>query len=73
MLPQNHQPANRSFSLMTLSGGFFGIIRRDLAIAMRHLGDILNPLFFFLIVVTLVPLSISPDPTRLAAIAPGMI
>ena len=58
---------------MTLRSGFFGIIQRDLAIAMRHRGDILNPLFFFLIVVTLVPLGISPDPTRLATLAPGMI
>lgn len=59
--------------MTTLSGAFFGVIRRDLSIAMRHRGDLLNPLFFFLIVVTLVPLGISPEPARLAAMAPGMI
>ena len=59
--------------MTTLSGAFFAVIRRDLSIAMRHRGDLLNPLFFFLIVVTLVPLGISPEPTRLAAMAPGMI
>ncbi|OUS10318.1 heme exporter protein CcmB [Gammaproteobacteria bacterium 54_18_T64] len=59
--------------MTSLSGAFFAVIQRDLAIAMRHRGDLLNPLFFFLIVVTLVPLGISPEPARLAAIAPGMI
>ena len=59
--------------MTTLGGAFFGVIHRDLSIAMRHRGDLLNPLFFFLIIVTLVPLGISPEPARLAAMAPGMI
>ncbi|OUS13161.1 heme exporter protein CcmB [Gammaproteobacteria bacterium 53_120_T64] len=59
--------------MTSLGGAFFAVIQRDLSIAMRHRGDLLNPLFFFLIVVTLVPLGISPEPTRLAAMAPGMI
>lgn len=59
--------------MLSLAESFFGLIRRDLMIAMRHRGDMLNPLFFFLIVVTLVPLGISPEPSRLAVMAPGMI
>ncbi len=59
--------------MTTLKGAFFGLILRDLSVALRHRGDLLNPLFFFLIVATLVPLGISPESARLAAMAPGMI
>ena len=54
-------------------GGFVTMLRRDLLLAMRRRGELANPLVFFLIVLTLVPLAISPAPEQLAAIAPGII
>ncbi|TDQ59651.1 heme exporter protein B [Mesocricetibacter intestinalis] len=52
---------------------FTQIIRRELRIAMRRQGEILNPLWFFLIVITLFPLVIGPEPALLAKIAPGIV
>ena len=51
---------------------FISIIQRELQIAMRKQAEILNPLWFFLIVITLFPLVIGPDPKLLAKIAPGI-
>ncbi|KAB2825353.1 heme exporter protein CcmB [Aliivibrio finisterrensis] len=49
------------------------IIRRELLIAFRRKADILNPLWFFIIVITLFPLSIGPEPVLLARIAAGSV
>ena len=49
------------------------LIRRELLMAFRQRADILNPLWFFLIVITLFPLGIGPEPQLLARIAPGII
>ena len=51
---------------------FRQIIRRELLIATRKQAEILNPLWFFLIVITLFPLVIGPDPKLLSRIAPGV-
>ncbi|HBO37252.1 MAG TPA: heme exporter protein CcmB [Pasteurellaceae bacterium] len=51
---------------------FIEIIKRELRIAMRKQSEILNPLWFFLIVITLFPLVIGPDPVLLSRIAPGI-
>ncbi|TCP91279.1 heme exporter protein B [Cricetibacter osteomyelitidis] len=51
---------------------FIEIIKRELNIAMRKLAEVLNPLWFFLIVITLFPLVIGPDPQLLARIATGV-
>lgn len=51
---------------------FWNIIKRELQIAMRKQTEILNPLWFFLIVITLFPLVIGPDPKLLSRIAPGV-
>ena len=51
---------------------FWNIIKRELQIAMRKQAEILNPLWFFLIVITLFPLVIGPDPKLLSRIAPGV-
>lgn len=53
--------------------GFAGLLRRDLLLAFRRRGDTANPPLFFLMVTTLVPLGVSPEASRLAALAPGMI
>ncbi|EOD53886.1 heme exporter protein CcmB [Aeromonas molluscorum] len=49
------------------------LIHRELLMAFRQRADILNPLWFFLIVITLFPLGIGPEPQLLARIAPGII
>lgn len=51
----------------------FTVIRRELLIAYRRQADILNPLWFFIIVITLFPLGIGPEPNLLARIAPGIV
>ena len=49
------------------------VFRRDLRLASRQQSDWLNPLIFFLMVITLVPLAISPGPERLREMAGGII
>lgn len=49
------------------------LVRRELLIAYRKSVELLNPLWFFVIVLTLFPLSIGPVPKLLAKIAPGII
>lgn len=51
---------------------FTEIIKRELRIAMRKQAEILNPLWFFLIVITLFPLVVGPDPNLLGKIAGGV-
>lgn len=58
---------------MAASNGYWSLVHRDLLLASRHRGDALNPVIFFVMTTTLVPLAISPDPSRLAVLAPGMI
>jgi heme exporter protein B len=53
--------------------GFVAIFQRDLLLAFRHRGEIANPVIFFFIVVTLVPLGLTPEASRLAEIAPGIL
>lgn len=45
------------------------IFRLELRVAFRHSAEIANPLWFFLIVITLFPLSIGPEPQLLARIS----
>lgn len=52
---------------------FKTILARDILIAMRHKDDIINPLLFFVIIVSLFPLGIGPEPNTLSKIAPGII
>lgn len=49
------------------------IIRRDLLLAMRRKSEVLTALFFFIIVVSLFPLGIGPEPALLRKIAPGVL
>lgn len=48
-------------------------VQRHLRGALRRPGDIVNPLVFFLMVVTLFPLGLGPDPDVLADLAPGIV
>ncbi len=52
---------------------FRWIVLRDLTLAWRRRADVLSTLFFFVIVVSLFPLGIGPEPKLLRAIAPGVV
>ena len=41
--------------------------------AVRHRGDLSNPIIFFFIIIVLVPLGLTPESSRLSEIAPGML
>jgi heme exporter protein B len=56
-----------------MSAAFIALLRRDLLLAFRHRGELANPLIFFLMVVTLFPLGVSPEIGLLRKIAPGVI
>lgn len=49
------------------------LVWRDLMLAWRRRGDVLATLFFFIIVVSLFPLSIGPESQLLRSIAPGVV
>lgn len=55
------------------SSAFFALIKRDLMLSYRHRTELLNPLLFFVIVVTLFPLGTSPEKALLQTMAPGVI
>ena len=54
-------------------GALLALVRRDLLLAYRHRGELANPLLFFMIVVTLFPLGVSPAEALLKILAPGVI
>ena len=49
------------------------IVARDLRLAMRRRADIVSALFFFIIVVSLFPLGVGPEPELLRKLAPGVL
>jgi len=49
------------------------VVARDLKLAFRKRGQWIQPLIFFAIVTALFPLGISPEPSKLRAIAPGAV
>jgi heme exporter protein B len=52
---------------------FVAVTRRDLLLAVRRRSEVVNPLLFMVIVISLFPLGISPAPETLRLIAPGII
>jgi len=53
--------------------GAAAALRRDLRLSLRRRGDVLNHLVFFIIVVSLFPLGVGPEPNLLRAMAPGIL
>lgn len=51
----------------------FTVIRRDLMLAARRRGDWLTSQFFFVMVASMFPLGIGPDPATLKMIGPGVV
>ena len=52
---------------------FYHLLGRDLRLAFRSRHELANPLIFFVLVVTLFPLAVSPSAETLAVMAPGVI
>lgn len=52
---------------------FIATLRRDLLLAYRRRSDFFNPLAFFLMVCSLFPMGVGPDPKQLALLAPGIL
>ena len=49
------------------------IIVRDLRLGLRRRADVVSVLFFFIIVVSLFPLGVGPEPEQLRKLAPGVL
>lgn len=64
------EPAHNSPGL---TRGFFAVIRRDVVLAWKRPGDVVNPLFFFAMVSSLFPLAIGPGADELALTGPGVV
>lgn len=56
-----------------MAGFVFSLIRRDLRLALRRRTDVAQTLCFFIVVVTLFPLGIGPEPMLLRRMAPGAL
>lgn len=56
-----------------MNGVIGGVFRRDLALAFRQKAELVQPLMFLLMVVTLFPLGVGPGPDTLQLIGPGVI
>ena len=53
--------------------GLLGTAKRDLLLAWKRPGDLLNPLFFFAMVCTLFPLAVGPSTEQLSFAGPGVL
>lgn len=60
-------------SRLSLSGLLGLVIRRDLLLAMRRRADVLTTLVFFVMVVSLFPLGVGPEPEMLRKMASGVV
>ncbi|HBC69511.1 MAG TPA: heme exporter protein CcmB [Sutterella sp.] len=52
---------------------FAAVVRRDLMLALLQKSDIIQTIFFFAVVVTLVPLGVGAEPELLRSMAPGVV
>jgi len=62
-----------SVSMPGLWHGFSAVIRRDILLAWKRPGDVLNPLFFFAMVSTIFPLAVGPSTEQLQFSGPGVV
>lgn len=49
------------------------LLRREVSVALRQKSEVLTPLAFFVVVASLFPLSIGPEPVLLLRLAPGVL
>ena len=57
----------------SVCNSFIAMLRRDLLIAFRRRGEVLNPLLFYILVVLMFALAVEVKPSVLQSIAPGII
>lgn len=55
------------------NNAWLAVLKRDLLLAFRRRSDVATTLFFFVIVSSLFPLGIGPEPAMLSSIAPGVL
>jgi len=60
-------------SQSSLQKVFISLLKRELILGLRHQSELINPLLFFLIVVTMFPLTLGPEPEQLRQIAVAVI
>ena len=58
---------------MTTITGLMVVLRRDLRVALRRRSDTFSALVFFVMVVSLFPLGVGPEPQLLRTMAPGVL
>lgn len=58
---------------ITVWGAFKSTLNRDFTLALRQKIDVINPLFFYVLVISLFPIGVGPEPNLLQRIAPGVI
>ena len=56
-----------------LMTGFMVVLRRDLRVSIRRRSDTFSTLIFFVMVVSLFPLGVGPEPQLLRTMAPGVL
>jgi heme exporter protein B len=56
-----------------LSRPLVALLKRDLALAYRHRAELMQPMMFFLLVISLFPLAIGPGLETLQKVGPGVI
>lgn len=64
------QPQSTTLSPFVLAGS---ILQRELRLAMRRWDQVLQPLMFFIVIVSLFPLATNPELSQLQKIAPGVL
>lgn len=55
------------------TSAFMAVVRRELSVGMKQKGEVLTPLFFFVIVASLFPLGVGPESALLLRMAPGVL
>ena len=64
---------DREHKMPGMFAGLIAVARRDLLLAWKRPGDVLNPLFFFAMVCTLFPLAVGPSAEQLTFSGPGVL
>ncbi|HXF07963.1 MAG TPA: heme exporter protein CcmB [Candidatus Acidoferrales bacterium] len=58
---------------VSLASAWWAVLRRDLLLSVRRLGELGNPVVFFAAVVSLFPLALGADATLLRSVGPGIV
>ncbi len=56
-----------------MSSPLWSLVKREISVVLRSQSEFVYPLAFFIIVTSLFPLAVTPDPVQLAFLAPGII